>query len=190
MTIESQTVPDGQLSLDEVVVYRALRLAFTVLWPEEVPSVADFAISYQHPGTEQKASFEYITGAFSRGDAQIVSAGVTEDELDSGAYQYIFTNKATGDSFETVVLNGVFPENFFELRTKVITGSATRPEQAEFSDQWQDTRDTFLSLELDEIFEVEKEELEPTPYWPIIFTFGLLGVMLVATGVSLLGRKK
>lgn len=190
ITVDGEDVPDGSLSMGEVVVYRVLQLAFEQLWPEDVPSLADLAVTYHHPGEDQKAALEYMTEAFSRGDAQLeVAQGVTEMNYDLDAYHYIFTNNDTGETFETWVLDGVFPDGFFELRTKIVTGQATAAEETDFLARFEETRDTFLTAEPDELFEVEQEE-EPTPYWQLIFALGLLGVIIASIGHSFLVRRK
>ncbi|GAI42288.1 unnamed protein product, partial [marine sediment metagenome] len=143
--VDGEDVPDGSLSICEVVVYRVLQLAFSQLWPDDVPNAGDFAVTYHHPGNDHKAAIEYIAQAFSRGDAEVeLAPGVDETNFDLDAYRYTFTNKDTGETFETWVLEGVFPDGFFELRTKVKTDEATEAEKAEFLRQWEETRDKLL----------------------------------------------
>jgi hypothetical protein len=191
ITFDDRDIPDGSLSIGEVVVYRILELAFPHLWPADVPNAADLVVTYHHPGKDQKTAFEYIARAFSRGEAQVERApGVTEQNYELDSYRYILTNKYTDETFETRVLEGVFPDGFFELRTKVETGQATEAEKIEFASQWEDVRENFLTWELDELFEVEEEEAESPPYWQLVFALGLTGVVAVATVYSLLGRRK
>ncbi|MBE9501833.1 MAG: hypothetical protein KAX23_00365 [Dehalococcoidia bacterium] len=195
--VDGENVPDDSLSICEVVVYRVLQLAFSQLWPDDVPNAGDFAVTYHHPGNDHKAAFEYITQAFSRGDAQVeLDPGVDKTNFDLDAYRYTFTNKDTGETFETWVLEGVFPDGFFELRTKVETDEATEAEKAEFLRQWEETRDKFLTvqeneLEADELFEVEEVASESPPYWQISFALALALVVIGSTVYSLtLGRRR
>ena len=187
IVVDGQDIPDGSLSVCEVLTFRVLQLAFSQLWPEDVPNRADFAVRYGHPSKGSKATFEYITQAFSRGDAQVeLAEGVTKKNFDQDVLWYEFTNTDTGESFETRVLEGVYPDGFFELRTKVKIGEATESEKAEFISQWEDVRERFLTWGLDELFEVEEEEEEPVPVWPLVFALGLTAVVGGTTIYSLI----
>lgn len=189
--VDSISIPDGSLSVCEVLTFRVLQLAFSQLWPEDVPNMADFAVKYGHPSKGSKATFEYVTQAFTRGAAEVeLAEGVTKENFDLDVFWYKITNMDTGESFETRVLEGIFPDGFFELRTKVKTENATAAEEADFAQQWEEVRDKFLTLESDELFDVEEEEEESPPYWPIVFTLGLTVVLLGTIVVSLTGRRK
>ncbi|TET74669.1 MAG: hypothetical protein E3J42_04755 [Dehalococcoidia bacterium] len=189
--VDGQVIPDGSLTVGEVLTFRALQLAFSQLWPQDVPNLADFAVRYGDPGEGSRATFEYITRAFSRGEAQIEMAeGMSEQNFDLDAFWYEFTNTDTGETFETHVLEGVYPDGFFELRTKVKVGEATEAEKAEFASQWEEVRDNFLTWELDELFEVEEGEAEPVPVWQLVFALGLTAIVVVTTTYSLLGRRR
>ena len=189
--VDGQVIPDGSLTVGEVLTFRALQLAFSQLWPQDVPNLADFAVRYGDPGEGSKATFEYITRAFSRGEAQIEMAeGVSEQNFDLDAFWYEFTNTDTGETFETHVLEGVYPDGFFELRTKVKVGEATEAEKDEFASQWEEVRDNFLTWELDELFEVEEGEAEPVPVWQLVFALGLASIVVGTTVRSLARRGK
>jgi hypothetical protein len=192
IVFDGQAIPDGSLTVGEVLTFRVLQLAFSQLWPNDVPNLADFAVRYGDPGEGSKATFEYITRAFSRGEAQIETAeGVTEQNFDLYALWYEFTNTDTGESFETRVLEGVYPDSFFEQRTKVEMGEATEAEKAEFASRWEEVRDNFLTWEPDALFELEEEEKEPAPIWSIVFALGLTIVVVGTTVYSLVtGRSR
>ncbi|TET17887.1 MAG: hypothetical protein E3J81_01190 [Dehalococcoidia bacterium] len=191
IVFDGQVIPDGSLTVCEVLTFRVLQLAFSQLWPDDVPNLADFAVRYGDPGESSKATFEYITRAFSRGEAQIEMAeGVTEQNLDVDAFWYEFTNTDTEESFETQVLEGVYPEGFFELRTKVRMGEATEAEKADFASQWEEVRDNLLTWELDDLFEVEEEQAEPAPVWQLVFALGLTSIVVGTTVYSLARRGK
>lgn len=191
IVFDGQVIPDGSLTVCEVLTFRVLQLAFSQLWPGDVPNLADFAVRYGDPGEGSKATFEYITRAFSRGEAQIEMAeGVTEQNLDVDAFWYEFTNTDTEESFETQVLEGVYPEGFFELRTKGKMGEATEAEKADFASQWEEVRDNLLTWELDDLFEVEEEQAEPAPVWQLVFALGLTSIVVGTTVYSLARRGK
>ncbi len=191
IVFDGQVIPDGSLTVCEVLTFRVLQLAFSQLWPDDVPNLADFAVRYGDPGESSKATFEYITRAFSRGEAQIEMAeGVTEQNLDVDAFWYEFTNTDTEESFETRVLEGVYPEGFFELRTKVKMGEATEAEKADFASRWEEARDNLLTWELDALFEVEEEQAEPAPVWQLVFALGLTSIVVGTTVHSLARRGK
>ncbi len=189
--VDGESIPDGSLSVCEVLTFRVLQLAFSQLWPEDVPNMLDFAVRYGHPSNGSKATFEYVTRAFTHGAAELeLAEGVTKRNFDLDVFWYEIINTDTGESFETRVLEGVFPDGFFELRTKVKTETATAAEEADFTQQWEEVRDKFLTLESDELFDVEEEEEESPPYWQIVFTLGLTVVLLGTIVISLTGRRK
>ncbi|MDY6918525.1 MAG: hypothetical protein SVP26_11430 [Chloroflexota bacterium] len=189
--VDGDTVPDGSLCVCEVLTFRVLQLAFSQLWPEDVPDMASFAVRYGHPSKGSKATFEYVTRAFTRGAAELeLAEGVTSKDFDLEVFWYEFTNTETGETFETHVLEGVFPDGFFDLRTKVKAETATEAEEAVFSQQWEEVRDKFLTMGSDELFDVEEEEAESPPYWPIAFSLGLTAVLLGTIVVSVSGRRK
>jgi len=184
-------MPRGSLPLGDVIAYRAVQVAFEQLWPEEVPNLADFAVAYKNPDKDQQVALEYITRVFSRGEGDVDPyPGVTQDNFGADSYQYVFTNLDSGETFETGVLEEVFPDGFFDLWMKVKAGTATDAEKAAYLGEFEEVRSAFLEAEaLDELFEVGEED-EPTPYWQVIFTLGLFGVTVVGTGYSYLIRRK
>jgi len=192
IVFDGQAIPDGSLSVCEILTFRVLQLAFSQLWPNDVPNLADFAVRYGDPGEGSKATFEYITSAFSRGKADVeLTEGVTKKSFDLDVMWYEFTNLDTEESFRTRVLEGVFPDSFFELRTKVEMDEATEAEKAEFASQWKEVRDNFLTWEPDALFELEEEEKEPAPIWSIVFALGLTTVVVGTTVYSLVtGRSR
>jgi len=194
IVFDGQAIPDGSLTVGEVLTFRVLQLAFSQLWPNDVPNLADFAVRYGHPSKGSKATFEYITRAFSREEAEVnLPEGVTRKNFDLAVMWYEFTNLNTKESLETRVQEGVFPEGFFKLRTKVKTDEATESEKVEFAVQWEEVRDNFLTWEPDALFELEEEEKEPAPIWSIVFALGLTTVVVGTTVYSLVtgrGRRE
>jgi len=184
-------MPRGSLPLGDVIAYRALQVAFEQLWPEDVPNLTDFAVTYKNPDKDQQVALEYVTQAFSRGEGNVdPDPGVTPDNFGADSYQYVFTNLDSEETFETHVLGEVFPNDFFDLWMKVKAGTATDAEKAAYLEEFEEVRSTFLGAEgLDELFEVEAED-EPVPYWQVVFTLGLFGFTIVGTGYSYLTRRR
>lgn len=180
---KGEIYPDGKLDLSKVITYRAIQAAVSQLWPEDVPVREEFEVTCADPSKHTEGIFEYITRATSR-DAFELDAprGTSEKNLILENYTYNFVNTDTGDEFETHVVEGVFPDGFFEMREKVMSGEATEYEENRFDTQWEEVTDKFLTTEEPgDLFEIEEEEEDPTPAWPIIFTFGLLGLVTTTT---------
>ena len=181
---ETYRAPDGSLAVCEAVVYRVIQLAISQLWPEGVPVRADFGATWRHPDTGHEGTFRYILGDAATLNKDIVD-GTTDKDFTLDAYQYSFTNLDTGDTFEARVKDGVFPDGFFELRTKVKTEQAAEAEEARFSQMWERARDSFIEMEDDQLFDFdEEEEQEKMPIGQMAFAFGLLATVLGATVYS------
>jgi hypothetical protein len=185
MVIDGKKYPSGELELEKVITYRAIQAAVSQLWPEDVPVREDFEVVTGDPSTFASGIFEYVTRAVSRDAFELeLPEGTSEKKLTAGNYVYKFTNTDSEEEFETYVLEEVWPEDFFELREKVIEGDATSSEIAEFDKKWEEVRETFLTAEEPgDLFFIE-EEKETTPAWPIVFTFGLFGLVAVTTVYS------
>lgn len=186
LVIDGERYPSGNLELEKVITYRAIQVAISRLWPEDVPAREDFEVVTADPSEFTRGIFEYVTRAVSRDAFELdLPEGSGGEALTAENYRYGFTNTDSGDEFETHVLQEVWPEDIFELREKVVNGDATPSERAEFDGKWEEVRETFLTAEQPgDLFYIEEEE-EDTPVWPIIFTFGLFGLVAVTTVYSL-----
>ncbi len=186
MVIGDQGYPSGELELSKVITFRAIQAAISQLWPEDVPAREDFEVVTSDPSPHTKGIFEYVTRAVSRDAFRLEApAGASEKSLGPREYRYKFTNTDTEEEFETHVLEEVFPEGYFELRAKVAGGKATESEKEEFDAMWVKVRDRFLTAEdARELFYIE-EEKSTAPVWPIIFTFGLFGLVAGTTVYSM-----
>ena len=160
---------DGKLCVCEACVYRVMQLAISQLSPDEVPQASNFEIHFSHPCPGHEAAFRYITEGVAEYHKEIPE-GTSLKHLTLENYKYKFVRKDTGDVFETQVLEGVFPKDFFELREKVKASQATPEERKEFLKQWEEVRDKFLTADLSELFAFEEEEEEEeVPVWPVTF---------------------
>lgn len=178
--------PDGELRICDACVFRVMQVAISQLSPDEIPNQADFGITWTHPSLTHEKTFRYITGGIAEYYHNEIPEGTSRKHLVLENYKYAFT--LNDETFETEVLDGVFPEGFFETRDKVKSGEATDGEKAEFNSLWEEAREKFLTLDADELFIVPEEEEEPAPVWPIIFTFGLIAAVIGATVYSTVKR--
>ncbi|MDI6885735.1 MAG: hypothetical protein QMD22_05190 [archaeon] len=149
------------------------------------------------PGMEVETKGEYkiilLNGTevtnMSNKNLKIISKDNTLDN-----FRFDVCRNSTGECFEVVLKEGVFPEDFFELRKKVMFDpeNATSEERALFKSEWEDTRDKFLTLpdwELFEGVEEPEEEEEPAVVGGAIF-FSILVIGLILFLVLVYSGKK
>lgn len=188
LTLDGRKYPDGGLDLSKVITYRAIQTGMSRLWPEDVPVREDLAVETWDPSGSTRGTLEYVTRAVSRGAFELAQPGengTVEERFSPGNYRYVFENTATDERFETHVLEGVWPQGFFSLAEKVLNGEAGETQRAEFDAMWEEVRETFLTGQPEDLFYMEEEENEAMPVWPIVFTFGLLGLVAGTTCYSI-----
>jgi hypothetical protein len=186
MTIDGERYPDGELTLDEVIAFRAVHLGIFQLWPEDIPDRENLAVAWTNPSPGMEGIMEYITACVSRDAYDIdVPAGTSVDELALESYSFGFANIEESEEedgeeedeedteFETQVLEEVFPKDFFELRSEILLFQASVQEDNRYREEWEEVRELFLTEDADALFEVEEEE-ESVPVWPLIFSLSLL----------------
>ena len=196
------SAPDGSLCICEACIYRVLQVALSELWPDEVPVQAAFDITWTHPGACHEKTFKYITGDAGQYHAD-VPADTDRQNLSLENYRYTFvaidsdTGEALEDDegepleFETQTLEAAFSgegftaDEFFQKRNEwVQVGKPSEGDGGlgdEFAPMYNEVRDNFLTMEPDELFDVEEEE-EEVPLWPVIFSVAF-GLVVVGTTV-------
>ncbi|MFW6113880.1 MAG: hypothetical protein ACOC78_03045 [Actinomycetota bacterium] len=193
VTIDGVDYPDGELDLDEVIAFRALQLGIAQLWPEDIPDRENLAVAMTNPSPVMEGIMEYMTACVTRGACDIDAPPGTDVE-DIGLENYVFVfkdikgndKKDDEKKFETRVLEGVFPEGFFDLREDVLLFEANVEEEREYLEQWQGVRDFFLTGKDGVLFDL-KDEKTSLPLWPLIFSMGLL---LAVAGTTIYGAAR
>ncbi|MDY6796036.1 MAG: hypothetical protein SWK76_12295 [Actinomycetota bacterium] len=188
VVIDGVEYPDGELDLDEVIAFRALQLGITQLWPEDIPDRENLAVAWTDPSPVMEGIMEYMTTCVSRDAYDIdVPAGTDYEDLTFESYRFVFADIEDDEGeFETQVLEEVFPEDFFELKDKVVSFEASVEEEYEYREQWEEVRELFLAEDADALFDLEDEE-ESVPVWPLIFSLGLL---LAVAGTTIYGAAR
>ena len=178
----SRVKKEPQICLCLACAFRATQLGLSEVWGEEIPARDDIKIISRLPTPGSRDCFRYVTGTGpgietkTMGEYKIVLPDGTEitnmtnknlkklskdNTLDN--FRFDICRRSTGECFEVVLKEGVFPGDFFELRKKVKFDpkNATEEERTLFKSEWEDTRDKFLTLQDWELFEgVEEPEEE------------------------------
>lgn len=202
----------GEISLRaplKIITYRALEVAFNKLWEkDEIPHRADLHIVSNLPAPESVYFLKFVTATgpgeevINPGVFQLLSPEGTawsdlslEKLKDASLHvseeniRFVITNLSVDKSIELVVKKGVFPQDFFELRQKILFACSESPSRDEVS------RHTTMRLELieklitlpaGELFEgVAKESVSRIT---MLFV-GLLTMMVFIGTVIILYRK-
>lgn len=176
------------------------------------PTREDIRIISRLPTPGSRDCFQYVTGTGpgletnTKGEYKIILPDGTEVVNMSNKnlkkvsksntpdnFRFDVCRISTGECFEVVVKEGVFPDDYFELRKKVKFGipeNATDEEKALFKSEWEETRDKFLTSPDWELFEGVEEPEEPFPVGGAIF-FSILVIGLgLLLGLSLRGKAR
>jgi len=142
--------------------FRATQLAIAELWGEEIPQRSDFQIVTACPTPGCEKCLDYITraktGEGREGDFRVVlPEGTNLKNLTGQNYAFTFIQKSTGKEINIWVKEGVFPEGFFEKRTKAkFDPAATPAEKKAFKALVKQVSTKISGLPMDELFEFEK----------------------------------
>ncbi|NAS89102.1 hypothetical protein C4E24_05120 [ANME-1 cluster archaeon AG-394-G21] len=126
------------------------------LW-NGTPNRGDVKINSRHPSDGHVMTFEYILGSTSTEDLTI-DEGADIVNITADNYVYSFTRNSTNDSVTIRVKEEIFPERFFELRTKcklakMGKGDVTKEEKKAFKLLWEELKEKLMYLPVDSIFE-------------------------------------
>jgi len=182
--------------------FRAAQLGLSEIWGDEIPARDDLRIISKLPTPGSRDCFQYVTGTGpeietkTKGEYKIILPDGTEvtnmteknlkkvskdNTLDN--FRFDICRKSTGECFEVVVKEGVFPDDYFELRKKVKYGipeDATTEEKALFKSEWAAVREKFLTNPDWELFEGIEEPEEPFPVGSaIFFLISLIGPVVL-----------
>jgi hypothetical protein len=115
-----------------IVAFRVLRAALPVLWPDGVPQRRDLAVLCQGSMYGVLDTFALMTQGPEppKADAILQPTRVIQQmpiSRDSFTFQII--RKSTGEAVRIRVASGVYPDEFFALRTKVSAGKESPAER-------------------------------------------------------------
>ncbi len=124
------------------------------LW-NGTPHRGDVKINSGHPSDGHMMTFEYIMGST---EDLTIDEGADIVNITADNYVYTFTRKSTNDSVTIRVKEEIFPERFFELRTKcklakMGKGDVTKEEKKAFKLLWEELKEKLMYLQEDSIFE-------------------------------------
>jgi len=146
---------EGEIEICPCVVcaFRSTLRAFSEeeLWGG-IPHRGDVKIISAHPSDGHKMTFEYILN--STEDVVIeLPPGTDIINITADNYVYTFINKTTNESITLRVKEDIFPERFFELRTKKKLGTATKEEKKALKLLWGKLREKAMYKPVEKVFE-------------------------------------
>jgi len=144
-----------------IAAFRAIQLAISELWKDEIPKREDSKIISAHPGRGSQDVFEFITRVKTRKDFILnLPKGTDEENLSMDNWVFTFIRKSTDARVKLYLKEEVFArgaEWFFNLRKKAeFEKAATKEEKEAFELAKQELRDIFMNLSIDKLFEYEK----------------------------------
>ena len=151
----------GEPGICTPISFRATQLAIAELWGEELPQRSNFMIITACPTPGCEECLDYITkaktGEGGEGDFKVILAeGTSIKNLRRENYTFTFIQKSTGRQIKIWVKEGVFPEGFFEKRTKAkFDPAATPDEKKAFKALVNEVSTKISELPMDELFEWE-----------------------------------
>ena len=162
LSIEDVGKYHGDICLCAIAGFRALRLAISQLWGDEIPKREDFGITSAYPGKGSQDAFEFITRAKTRGDFKLkLPEGTDIVNISKENWVFIVIRKSTGERIKIWLKEEAFPggfERFFDLRKKVkFKKTATLKEKMAFKSAAKKLKQRFMTWSLDKLFGFEKE---------------------------------
>jgi hypothetical protein len=147
----------GEICPCVAFAFRSTLRAFSEeeLW-DGIPHRGDVKIISANPSDGHQMTFEYILNS---SEDVIIQPPEGTDIINITAdnFVYTFINKSTNESVTIRVTEDIFPERFFELRTKKKLGTATSEEKKAFKLLWEKLKEKAMYKPVDRVF----EEVEP-----------------------------
>lgn len=161
ISIEDAGKYHGDVCLCLTVAFRAMRLAISKLWQDEIPKRGDFKIISACPTPGSKDCLEFITRVITRGNGNNfkleLPTGTDIENMRSDNYNFLIIRKSTGDSIRIRTREELFPDGFFELRKLVKSGKTFNMEEGEtFWAIKRELKQKFMTLPAKEIFVFER----------------------------------
>jgi formylmethanofuran dehydrogenase subunit E len=160
ISIEDAGKYHGDACLCLTVAFRAIQLAISKLWQDEIPKRGDFKIISACPTPGSRDCFEFITRVITRGEGNDfkleLPTGTDIENMRSDNFTFLFIRKSTSDSIKIQMKEGLFPDGFFKLRKVVKYGKEfTAEEEETFWAIKRELKQKFMTLPAKEIFVVE-----------------------------------
>jgi len=153
ITLDEVGAHHGKICPCVAFAFRSTLQAFSEeeLWGG-IPSRGDVKIISAHPSDGHEMTFEYILNSIE--DVVIdLPPGTDVINITADNYVYTFINKTTNESITLRVKEDLFPERFFELRTKKKLGTATPEEKKAFKLLWEKLKEKAMYKPMDRVFE-------------------------------------
>ncbi|MCD6412603.1 MAG: hypothetical protein J7L54_00445 [Elusimicrobia bacterium] len=159
LSIEDVGKYHGDICPCVVVSFRAMKLAISKLWEDEIPDREDFKIISSLPSDGSEDTFEFITRVKKRGDFSFdLPQGTSKLKTSGKNYSFVFIRKSTDKRIKISVKKRVFQEiddRFFEIRKKIKLQKATKKEEKIFRLEKSKLKYVFMSLPPEDLFEFE-----------------------------------
>ncbi len=161
LSIEDAGKYHGDICPCLVVGFRAIQLAISQLWGNEIPRREDFKIISALPGQGAQDAFEFITRVKTRKDFELnLPDGTSIADLSLKNWAFTFIRKSNEKQVNIWLKNNAFPEGpekFFELRKKTeFNESAILKNKEKFKLAKQEFKKRLIKLPLSKLFGVKK----------------------------------
>jgi sirohydrochlorin ferrochelatase len=145
---------EGEIEICPCVVcaFRSTLRAFfeKELW-DGVPRRGDVKIISAHPSDGHEMTFEYILNST---EDVVIQSPTDIKNITADNFVYTFINKTTNESITLRVKEDIFPERFFELRTKKKLGTATKEEKKALKLLRGKLKEKAMYKPMDRVFEI------------------------------------
>ena len=160
ISIEDVGKYHGDVCLCLTVAFRAMQLAISQLWQDEIPKRGDFKIISACPTPGSRDCFEFITRVITRGEGNDfkleLPTGTDIENMTSNNFTFLFIRKSNSNSIRVRTREELFPDGFFELRKIVKYGKTFTVEEEEtFWSTRRKLKHKFMTLPVKDIFIVE-----------------------------------